>query len=266
MVYYRIDIFTIMKLKSYFWAVLFCLFFSTSNAQEPNLCGIWLGYGYQCYTLDTNGNQQYYTVPLEIIAINQVVYTDTLFIIGQDSVFAVKITGDSCVPAGNATFTGEFVSGGIIDALGVAGNPNAPACCSSPMTVWVHDSTHLSFDIVYLVKATCKQIDSLGIDITQWLTDCDICKELIGVTEQKVPSTPPYPNPTDQHIYFDFPGQLKKAELRIYNSIGATVSSIPVVNTTRLTVDTSTLASGIYSFSIISNGNLEKTGKFIVTR
>ncbi|UPT68748.1 MAG: T9SS type A sorting domain-containing protein [Sphingobacteriales bacterium JAD_PAG50586_3] len=235
------------------------------------MCGIWLGYGYQCYTLDSTGNEQYYTVPLEVIAINQIPdpfsMPDTLgLFLSNDSVYAVKIIGDPCVPAGYKTFAGVFSQTNMIDAVMVMGSPDYPASSLFPFTIFISDSIYMETAITYYIKATCKQIDSLGINPSEWLNNCEICPELTDINESQIKLSPPYPNPANQYISFDFSTLVSKIKLRVYNSIGSIINTITLCDAKTLTFDTSALNPGLYLYSISINNNPEKTGRFVVVK
>ena len=63
-----------------------------------NLCGIWYGYGYNCFEGPT---------PPQIILIQHI----------EDTVIAYKLTGDQCVQAGQMTWRGIFNQDSITNSI-----------------------------------------------------------------------------------------------------------------------------------------------------
>ncbi len=94
-----------MKNSAIIFSILIMLFISNSCGKEEiiseqqdlanliDLSGDWLGAGYECPFVMPS-------IFVEKIRINHNLKTK--------SIFAYKITGDPCVPAGDITFTGEY--------------------------------------------------------------------------------------------------------------------------------------------------------------
>jgi hypothetical protein len=78
-----------------------------------------------------------------------------------------------------------------------------------------------------------------------------------------------YPNPATSRITLQFPGisHLSHKELLIYNNLGIKVKHVEIPGSTdRLGIDLENLSSGLYYISLISNGTLAATGKFLIAR
>jgi len=73
-----------------------------------------------------------------------------------------------------------------------------------------------------------------------------------------------YPNPfsTSTIIMINDASQINKAELRIYNILGAVVMNT-IITKQKTTLETSNLPSGIYFYSIIKNNKTIQSGKLI---
>lgn len=89
---------------------------------EINLNGEWIGKGYQC----PFGS----TINEEIVKLEH----------KENEIIATKIVGDSCVPAGKIIFKCSYnADKDHYDIIWTLGEPNQPACCSSPVIMKVTD-------------------------------------------------------------------------------------------------------------------------------
>jgi hypothetical protein len=71
-----------------------------------------------------------------------------------------------------------------------------------------------------------------------------------------------YPNPFTTSITIKSISQVENAELKFYNVMGAEVMSTSIINQS-ITLETSTLPSGIYFYKIISNNKTVQSGRLI---
>lgn len=152
-------------MKKLFGIITFIILTGNLWGQLPNLCGLWIGKGYQCYTVDANGIMSFYTLD-EVIWIEQ----------NGETVIATKITGDGCVTAGQITWQGEYTKNPF-DVKVTLGAPMAPNSAFEFTTITVVDSKliELPYGGVKFIKASCSQIDSLrskGIWINPECTPC----------------------------------------------------------------------------------------------
>ncbi|MEZ4942154.1 MAG: papain-like cysteine protease family protein [Saprospiraceae bacterium] len=123
-----------------------CCITCTPEKEEPlNLSGTWIGTGYQCPIGDY--------------------HRETVQITHEgNSITAVKITGDPCVPAGNVTFSGTFdpedKTGVIIWTTGL---PTTPACCMASGTLRFEDCS-LKATAASWEEITFTRIDNNVVD------------------------------------------------------------------------------------------------------
>ncbi len=76
-----------------------------------------------------------------------------------------------------------------------------------------------------------------------------------------------YPNPAADfaNLSYTLPATPKNGRLEILNMLGSRITSMPVTNQTGLlTIPVSELESGIYFYSLVSDGQPQRTGKFNV--
>lgn len=155
-------------MKKLFGIITFIILTGDLWGQLPNLCGLWIAKGYQCYTIDTAGGINLYSVD-EIVWIEH----------NGLNVSATKIIGDNCVNAGQITWQGDYTTNpfGVTVTLGAPQDPNSGFLFT---VVTVIDATHLELlDIggsITFVKASCFQVDSLrysGISINTGCIPCD---------------------------------------------------------------------------------------------
>ncbi len=132
-------------------------------SQVTDLCGVWIADKYSCYTISPNGTMESYTKV-------EVVYIDH----DGDYTTATKIIGDGCVTDGQITWQGNYSQNPFYVSV-TLGNPLNPSSSSMGASITVIDSEHLLGFNVSFVKATCKQIDSLNIDLDKWNTGCVTC-------------------------------------------------------------------------------------------
>jgi len=135
-------------------AFVFVLLSLTTNAQLPNLCGLWFGYGYQCYTVDTHNNLTINNVPYEFIQITQN---------ANNEVEALKLIGDNCVSAGQTTWTGKYNAPEFDVSLKV-GSPDQSGAFTVDDKIMVIDENTLTVignNNLYYKRATCEQLDTM---------------------------------------------------------------------------------------------------------
>jgi|GEM_PF-5507555 len=145
-----------MKKRNYFSFLYILLFHFSIFSQSSKYCGIWLGYGYSCYTIHNPGGVlSFYNVDFEVLLITPV---DSIHI------SALKITGDTCVPKNNISWQSNIIDG---STWMTEGNPLYPAELQSlyPELFVYTDSNHIHTSVFNFVKASCGQIDSLSINI-----------------------------------------------------------------------------------------------------
>lgn len=152
----------------HFCVFLFISISTISFGQAIDLCGIWFGYNYNCYELNaTTGQITPYTLT-EIIDIRQI----------GDTTYAVKITGDDCVTAGQITWKG-IISDSQSTVFVTLGAPEAPNSSLIENPLIVVNSTYLDLTFTGLTfqKATCFQLDSLkniGIPVESTCVSCEM--------------------------------------------------------------------------------------------
>ncbi len=76
-----------------------------------------------------------------------------------------------------------------------------------------------------------------------------------------------YPNPASDmvNLNFDFPLEVKEAEVKIMNVLGSVVSEQNIdTKSNKASIDISNINDGIYFYSILINGEIYKTEKLIV--
>lgn len=91
------------------------------------------------------------------------------------------------------------------------------------------------------------------------------CSLLTGINENLERQTTIYlyPNPTSDHLHLSFPGaQLCSAHLTLTDLLGQTVYSSAITDP-ETTHDISSLPSGIYTWRIVSDNTILKTGKLV---
>lgn len=85
----------------------------------------------------------------------------------------------------------------------------------------------------------------------------------VGIKEAFVGKIKIYPNPAAENVTITLPQSTNKAELLIYTMQGQLLSQTQLSNTQ--TINTSTLANGLYLFVIQSKGNIVGREKVIIT-
>lgn len=147
---------------------LFLLSFNLVFSQQIDLCGIWLGNNYNCYTLNpVTGQAEAYTLT-EVIEIQTI----------GDTTYATKITGDDCVTAGQITWKG-IISDSQSTVFVTVGAPESPnsSIIENPLIVVSPTFLDLAFTGLTFQKANCIQIDSLiyhGIISDSKCIDCEV--------------------------------------------------------------------------------------------
>lgn len=141
-------------MRKYF--VLLCICISAKAfSQAEKYCGLWLGYGYQCFTVTLPSNNLFfYSIPYELLLITPV---------DSEDIRAIKIIGDHCVPAGNISWGANVTTGAGYYTLG---SPSQPAYTTVGNTFTFQDSNHISgTTAMYYVRLSCYQIDSMQFNI-----------------------------------------------------------------------------------------------------
>jgi gliding motility-associated-like protein len=139
-------------MRKMFGIITFIILTGNVWGQLPNLCGLWIGKGYQCYTIDTAGGVNLYGLD-ELVWIEQ----------NGLNISATKITGDNCVNAGRITWQGDYINNSF-DVSVVTGTPNSPSSgllfgaitVITPTLLELSNSGGITF-----IKASCFQVDSL---------------------------------------------------------------------------------------------------------
>jgi hypothetical protein len=72
-----------------------------------------------------------------------------------------------------------------------------------------------------------------------------------------------YPNPATNQITVEFDKQIKNCEITIYNIFGQEIIHHQLNGNTKYNLNISELESGMYFYSIVSDGNVLKSDKFI---
>ncbi len=87
----------------------------------------------------------------------------------------------------------------------------------------------------------------------------------IPTYDESIDAVTIYPNPisTSMTIRVNDFSKTKSTELRIYNVLGEEIMHLPI-NQELITVETSTLPSGLLFYNVINNGNTIQTGKLVV--
>ncbi len=102
-----------------------------------------------------------------------------------------------------------------------------------------HTATYIYFDDISLVEC-----------------------EGVGIEENTTPKNAIYPNPAAENVTIALPPNTNKAELLIYTVQGQLLSQTQIADTQ--TINTSSLANGMYLFVIQLNGNIIEREKIII--
>lgn len=98
---------------------------------------------------------------------------------------------------------------------------------------------------------------------------CGVLPENITEINQSHSYVKVFPNPTSQQINFQItpPGNLEKYGLTIFNSTFQTIKTIEITEpNTQINLDSESLSSGTYFYSLQSKNKVFQTGKFILTK
>lgn len=181
-----------------------------SYTQVEDLCGIWLGHNYQCWDSTLNG---------QLVNQTQVIRVEHI----GDSVVATKITGDGCVPAGNVTWYGNYVSE-TFNATALAGNLENPASVFVDRTITVENDTSMfSNSGLVFSKANCRQLDSLSALIMDSDVECHECQESAVINMPNVFTPRGVLNNTFKPITYV---GVNNPEITIFNRWGVLVATI----------------------------------------
>jgi hypothetical protein len=104
---------------------------------------------------------------------------------------------------------------------------------------------------------------NLKVLVEYWTSPESIAEEAM----QGGSISPLYPNPaaTTVNLDFDLPSSVRSAGISIFNMMGAVVRESAVYHgTNKLSMDVSGLESGIYFYTILINGDVYRTEKFII--
>lgn len=145
--------------------IIVLFFYSTASfAQLNDLCGIWVGHNYNCFTVNPDNTAGFYYLN-ELIEIKQ---NGTLFT-------AIKITGDDCVTAGQITLQGNYTQPTfeVSVTTGTPWSPNDNVVAGLSVTVIDNNTIESNFGPFY-TRATCFQIDSFQVNLSSLNTDCSI--------------------------------------------------------------------------------------------
>jgi hypothetical protein len=72
-----------------------------------------------------------------------------------------------------------------------------------------------------------------------------------------------YPNPATEQITIEFENQVKSIDITIINIFGQTIIHQQMSGNSKYNLNISNLESGMYFYSIISNGKVLKSDKLI---
>jgi hypothetical protein len=72
-----------------------------------------------------------------------------------------------------------------------------------------------------------------------------------------------YPNPASSQITIEFENQLNQCDITIFNIFGQTIMNQNMSGNTKYNLTISNLEAGMYFYSIVSDGKVVKSGKFI---
>jgi len=215
--------------------IILVLFVSNSSfAQLSDLCGIWLGYNYQCYTVSSDGSLNFYT-KTEVILIEH----------NGDFTVATKIIGDDCVTDGQITWQGNYDQNPFPVTF-TLGDPSSPGSVTAGGSITVIDSDHIELSVgVKFIKATCHQIDSLNLNLVTLNIGCIDCS-FDATIEMPNVFTPNYDGINDLFIPIRYKN-IAEANMKIYNRWGNLVyTSDQVINGWNGKIKNKECPDGIY--------------------
>ncbi len=202
--------------------ILFLLLSHTFLCSQ-NLCGYWIGYGYQCLRFNPDkGYQEIYNVPYELFQSN-------------DSMRTIKIIGDNCVTSGSMSWDGILVPSekrikNVRILLGNLERPNS-VFSSYPDFFLLQDSIYSKVSLLKFKRLTCEQAQKLGANLLDQRYICDCAETEVCTIDLPNAFTPNNDGLND--TFFPITAcQLKAYDLKIYNRWGNLVfetQEMPIV-------------------------------------
>jgi gliding motility-associated-like protein len=135
----------------------------SSNAQPRNLCGIWKGIGYGCYSIGAMGEAIFYD-KVEVVYIE---HKGAL-------ITATKIIGDSCVTQGEITWQGYYNSNSF-HVLVTVGSPMDPLRFFLDAEISVLDENTLDLSNGWLTfhRMDCDEIKKFNLNLDTIDINCN---------------------------------------------------------------------------------------------
>ena len=191
----------------YITVILLLLTSNSAFSQLSDLCGVWLGYNYQCYTILPDSSLNFYT-KTEVILIEH----------NGDSTVATKIIGDDCVTDGQITWQGNY-NQNPFSASVTLGSPSSSGISSTEGMITVVNPNRIqsSFGVTF-VKAKCSQIDSLNLNLDSLNLECNYCQTDATIVMPNV-FTPNSDGVNDLFAPIVYNG-ITKSSIKIFNRWG----------------------------------------------